>query len=660
MKIGVDYYPEQWDKKYWVEDAQLMRTTGVKIVRLAEFAWCRLEPLEGKYDFDWLDEAIEVFKNNDIKVVLGTPTNTPPLWLFDKYPDAIQVNKNGNQSFIGIRGHRCYNSPSLRKFAGNIIEKMTKHYANNECVIGWQIDNELEANHCCCEICTGEFRNWLKNKYGTLENMNASHGNVVWSGEYTRWEQITGPLGDSLHLNPSYLQDFNRYASDSMVKYIRFQNEIIKKNCPSHFVTTNTWFTHNLPDFYDAFAELDFVSYDNYPTTKVIEDQEELHTHAFHCDMMRGIKKKNFWIMEQLSGTPGCWMPMMRTPKPGMIKGYSFQAIARGADNIIHFRWRNANIGAEMFWHGLIDHSNVPGRRFFEFKELCNDVNSISVDLEDSVINNQIAILYSSEQEYAFKIQPQVEGMYYLEQLQLFHKSLLSLGVGTDIINWSENLHGYKVVIAPALFICDEQVTKKLYEFVENGGTLILTSRTGVKDMNNQCVMDELPGVFKKCAGIVVEEYDPIGSCNHSVIDQEGKRYLNREWCDIIRPITAKTIANYADDFFAGKSAVTVNEYGLGTVYYLGTVFQSDYYYDLLRRVLIETGIEYYTDLETGIELSLRHSESGKYLFVFNNSNQEKCFKAKSMGESILKSMQKIQNVKLQPYGYEILKFVES
>lgn len=285
---------------------------------------------------------------------------------------------------------------------------MTKHYANNESVIGWQIDNELEANHCCCEICTGEFRNWLKNKYGTLENMNASHGNVVWSGEYTRWEQITGPLGDSLHLNPSYLQDFNRYASDSMVKYIRFQNEIIKKNCPSHFVTTNTWFTHNLLDFYDAFAELDFVSYDNYPTTKVIEDQEELHTHAFHCDMMRGIKKKSFWIMEQLSGTPGCWMPMMRTPKPGMIKGYSFQAIARGADNIIHFRWRNASIGAEMFWHGLIDHSNVPGRRFFEFKELCNDVNSICAELDDSVINNQIAILYSSEQEYAFKFQPQV------------------------------------------------------------------------------------------------------------------------------------------------------------------------------------------------------------------------------------------------------------
>ena len=466
MNIGVDYYPEHWDKNLWKSDIDLMKKTGVKIVRLAEFAWSRLEPLEGIYDFQWLDEAIELFTKNSIKVVLGTPTSTPPLWLYEKYPDAIQVNKNGERSFIGIRGHRCYNSPSLRQFAGRIVDKMTKHYADNKEVIGWQIDNELEANNCCCEYCAEKFRDWLKNKYKTLENINKKHGNVVWSGEYTSWKQVTPPLGGSLHLNPSYLQDFNRYASNSMVEYIKFQAEIIRINSPNKFITTNTWFTYNLPDFYDTFKELDFVSYDNYPTTRVIEGKEELHSHAFHCDLMRGIKKQNFWIMEQLSGTPGCWMPMMRTPRPGMIKGYSLQAIARGADNIIHFRWRNASIGAEMFWHGIIDHSNVPGRRFYEFEELCKDVNKISHQLKDSAINNKIAILYSSEEEYAFKIQPQVEGMYYLEQLQLFHKSLLSLGVGADIINWSENLTGYKVVIAPTLYICNETVTKNLYAFV--------------------------------------------------------------------------------------------------------------------------------------------------------------------------------------------------
>ena len=656
MIVGVDYYPEHWDRELWKADIALMQKTGVKVVRLAEFAWCRLEPTEGSYDFQWLDEAIELFAKYDIEVVLGTPTNTPPLWLYGKYPDAIQVNKDGDRSSIGIRGHRCYNSPSLRKFAGKIVDEMTKHYANNESVIGWQIDNELEANNCCCEFCTEKFRQWLKSKYGTLENMNKSHGNVVWSGEYTAWSQVFAPLGGSLHLNPSYLQDFNRYASDSMVEYIRFQADIIRNNCPDHFITTNTWFTYNLPDLYDTFRKLDFVSYDNYPITKVVEDKEELNTHAFHCDLMRGIKRQNFWIMEQLSGTPGCWMPMMRTPKPGMIRGYSFQAIARGADTIVHFRWRNAAIGAEMFWHGLIDHSNVPGRRFYEFEELCRDVNKISNELKDSVICNQVAILYSSEQEYAFKIQPQVEGMYYLEQLQLFHKALLSLGVGADIINWSENLDGYKIVIAPTLFICNETVTRNLYAFVESGGTLILTNRTGVKDSNNICVMEELPGVFRNCAGIVVEEYDPIGSSKHTVKDNKGKIYKCREWCDIIRPTTAKVISTYADDFFAGKAAVTVNSYKAGKTYYLGTVFNRDYYYDFMTSILDENHIAYYDNLPYDLELSVRKNSNGEYLFVFNNSNEYKTFEAKVNCESILNQEIQGKTFELKPFGVEILK----
>ena len=656
MNIGVDYYPEQWDKNLWESDITLMRETGVKIIRLAEFAWCRLEPIEGIYDFEWLDEFIELATKNYIKIVLGTPTNTPPLWLYEKYPDAIQVNKNGERSFIGIRGHRCYNSPSLRKFAKQIVERMTKHYANNKTVIGWQIDNELESNNCCCEYCTEDFRGWLKDKYKTLEIMNKSHGNVVWSGEYTSWKQVTGPLGGSLHLNPSYLQDFNRYASDSMVEYVKFQTAIIRRNCPDQFITTNTWFTDNLPDFYDTFKDLDFVSYDNYPTTRVVEDKEELHSHAFHCDLMRGIKKQNFWIMEQLSGTPGCWMPMMRTPKPGMIKGYSLQAIARGADNIIHFRWRNASIGAEMFWHGLIDHSNVPGRRFYEFEDLCKDVNKISDELKDSVINNKVAILYSSEQEYAFKIQPQVEGMYYLEQLQLFHKALLSLGVGADIINWSENLTGYKVIIAPTLFICNETVTKNLYAFVEAGGTLILTNRTGVKNINNNCVMDELPGVFKECAGIVVEEYDPIGTSKHIAKDSNNKIYHCKQWCDIIKPTTAKTILTYADDFFEGAAAVTVNTYKAGKVYYLGTIFNSDYYHDLMTKILNENHIDYYDNLPYGLELSVRSNSNGEFLFVFNNSNEPKIFETKINCESILNCEVKGRKFNLKPYEVEVLK----
>ncbi|GKX65058.1 beta-galactosidase [Inconstantimicrobium mannanitabidum] len=656
MKIGVDYYPEHWDINNIKSDINLMRKTGVKLVRLAEFAWCRLEPAEGVYDFKWLDDAIELFGENDIQIVLGTPTCTPPLWLYEKYPYAIQVDKNGNRSFTGIRGHRCFNSPSMRKFTNLIVEKMTKHYANSKVVIGWQIDNELEANNCCCEHCSNKFREWLKNKYGTLETMNKEHGNVVWSGEYTSWEQVKPPLGGSPHLNPSYLLDFDRYAADSTVEYVKFQLEIIRRNCPKHFVTTNTWFPYYIPNFHKTFKELDFVSYDNYPTTKVIDNKDSLHSHAFHCDLMRGIKRQNFWIMEQLSGPLGCWMPMTRTTKPGMIKGYSFQAIAHGADTVVHFRWRNATIGAEMFWHGLIDHSNVPGRRFNEFAELCNDVNKISAELRDSVIKNEVAILYSSEQEYAFKIQPQVQNMYYLEQLQLFHQSLLRLGVGADIIDWSEDLSSYKIVIAPTLYITNETVTKNLYSFVKAGGTLILTNRTGVKYPNNTCVMKPLPGDFAECAGIVVTEYDPLGEDKLTVKSYNNKTYECTQWCDLIEPTTAKVIATYNDDFFKGTAAVTVNNYKSGKVYYLGTVFSRDYYYDLMSQILKDNNIKYYTELEDDIELSVRENDNGKYLFIFNNSNKLKTFKAKSKYRSIINDTVYGQTFELKPYGTDVLK----
>lgn len=654
MKIGVDYYPEHWTNEIIINDIKLMKETGVKIVRLAEFAWCRLEPTEGSYDFKWLDDVIELFAENNIEVILGTPTCTPPLWLYEKYPDAVQVDKNNNKIFTGIRGHRCYNSPSVLHFTRLIVQEMAEHYKNNQAVIGYQIDNELEPNQCCCENCADAFKKYLKNKYKTLESINEAYGNVVWSGEYSSWDQVKMPLGGSIHLNPSYLLDFEKYAASSMTSYINFQAEIIREISPDKLITTNTWFPENVPYFHDSFKKLDFVSYDNYPSTKVITDDDSLHSHAFHCDLMRGVKQKNFWIMEQLSGPIGAWMPMTRTTKPGMIKGYSMQAIARGADNVIHFRWRSACKGAEMFWHGLIDHSNVPGRRFHEFEDLCSDVNKISSLLDGSVINNDIAILHSSVIESAFKIQPQTDGMYYLEQLQLFHKALLRLGVSSDIIDVKCDVSKYKIVIAPTLFISDDSIKEKLDTFVQNGGILILTNRSGVKDVNNNCVMSPLPGVFSECAGITISEYDPLGN-DVSTIKYEGKTYNCTQWCDIINPDTADTIAVYNEDFYKGLPAVTVNSYKYGKVYYVGTVSCIDFYYDFMKNIIQDTSIAFYDNLPKSLELSVRENKNGRFLFVFNNSNNSVTFDHNTKCRNIL-SNEENTVFSLKPYECIILK----
>lgn len=627
MIIGVDYYPEHWDKSLWKADADLMRESGVKIVRLAEFAWCRLEPQEGNFDFGWLDEIIGILSERDIKIVLCTPTNCPPMWFYEKYPDAVQTEKDGRKTNTGIRGHRCINNADFLRYAERIIDTMTKRYADNKAIIAWQIDNELEANFCFCETCIGKYRSWLKARYTTVEAVNKAYGNNMWSGEYSSWEQIKPPFGSypDAWLNPSYMLDYNRYASDSVVEHINWQQELIRKNCPDTAITTNVWFCRNMPNFYDEFKKLDFISYDNYPTTRLPDNSEECYSHAFHLDLMRGVKRKGFWIMEQLSGGLGCWAPMGRTPSPGMIKGYSLQAFAHGADTVLHFRWRTAVSGAEMHWHGLIDHSNVPGRRFKEFSELCKEAAALEA-VRNTEIRSDIAILYSPDDEYAFKIQPQTNGMYYMEQHFLLHSAFTKYGLNIDVISRLEDISRYKIVVAPQMYLTDEAVTKRLYEFTENGGTVVLTNRSGVKDENNKCIMEQLPTVYRKLVGAYVEEYDPIGYDTSSIRLTDGSIYKCRQWCDILCPEAAETIAVYDEEFYKGKAAITRNSCGRGTAYYIGTVCEKKLYCKLAKDILLESGMPFVEGLPDNVELTTRTGDGIIARFIFNNTAENQHF----------------------------------
>ncbi|MDE7298073.1 MAG: beta-galactosidase [Lachnospiraceae bacterium] len=627
MIIGVDYYPEHWDRALWRSDADLMQKTGVRVVRMAEFTWCRLEPRENEYDFEWLDEAVGIFAERGIRVVLGTPTNCPPRWFCEKYPDALPVGRDGRRNPIGIRGHRCYNAPDFLEHAKRLLERMTKRYADNEAVIAWQIDNEPEANFCFCKKCIEKYRAWVKRKYDSLENVNRAYGNDVWSGEYSSWEQLDPPFGDypSAWLNPAYMLDFSRYASDDMIEYVQLQAEIIRRNCPGTAVTTNVWFCENMPDFYKTFERLDFVSYDNYPPTRLPDNPEEYYSHAFHLDRMRGVRRQSFWVMEQLSGGLGCWSPMSRTPAPGMISGYSLQAFARGADTVVHFRWRTAVSGAEMHWHGLIDHSNVPGRRFEEFARLCRTAEELA-DLRGTEIRSEVAILCSTDSEYAFKLQPQTNGMYYREQLQLLHAAFTKCGLNVDVIGEREDISGYRLVAAPELYVTDSDVVKKLYEFAENGGTVILTNRCGVKDEHNNCIMSPLPAPYRKLAGCRVLEYDPIGYDRVPVRFEDGSVFWGRQWCDILQEETAGVLARYDGEFYKGSAAITENEYGSGKVYYIGTVGEKKLYDRLVPDILRKCGIEIIPGLPDNVEITTRTGADIEARFIFNNTGRQQTF----------------------------------
>ncbi len=655
MKIGVDYYPEQWDKSLWEKDADLMSKTGVKVVRLAEFAWSRLEPREGEFDFAWLDEVMRIFARYRIDVVMSIPTNCPPLWLYRKHPEIIQKGPDGSPIQTGIRGHRCINSEVFMSYARRITERMVRHYSSSAQVIAWQIDNELEAYQCTCDTCRKKFRDWLIDKHDSIANINAAFGNSVWSLEYSDISEVEPPTAyPKAWQNPALCLEFQRFSSECTAKYVKELAMIIKREIPKANLTTNTWFCENTPDFYELFDQVDFVSYDNYPPVMLPADPDEFYSHAFHLDLMRGIKGKKFWVMEQLSGPTGSWAPMTQTPRPGQIMGYSLQAIAHGADTVVHFRWRTAVSGAEMHWHGLIDHSNVPGRRFNEFAELCNTVGKLGL-IESTEIVSDIAIIYCPENDWAFKIQPQTEGFYYLEQLKYFHSAFSRYGANIDIVPADADLSHYKVVVAPTMYVYDRKSAENIYRYAINGGTLILTNRSGVKDSNNNCIMQPLPTVYKELVGAEVTEYDPIGNNNQTIVDFAGNRFSCSQWCDILTLTTAKAYAEYDDGFYRCCPAVTMNRYCNGVVYYVGTICEMDFYESFAGNVMRQTGIPRLKGLPAGVEVTTRTNGIDEFICFFNNSEENAEISLPKAMFSILTGVGK-DKVTLKPFGFDIVR----
>jgi beta-galactosidase len=657
MRVGVDYYPEQWDSAMWEQDAKQMRDAGITVARLAEFAWSRLEPVEGRFEFGWLDRAIDTLGRYGIEVVIGTPTATPPNWLVEKCPDILPLDNQRRPVYPGVRLHRCYNSPSLRRYTEIIVEQLTRRYGRHLNVIGWQTDNEMIANDSHSDAATADFRLWLQRKYGDLDTLNREWGTVVWSGEYSAWSQITTPLGGSPYLNPSYLLDFKRFCSDSVADFNRFQAKLIRAHCPDQFVTHNLWGYPVANDYYDLFDSMDFVSVDYYPSTDLADDRKSRVYHgALTLDLTRGVKQRNFWVMEQLSGTPGCWHPMSRTPYPGMIRAHAWQSVSRGADTVVQFRWRTARVGAEQFWHGLLDHHGVPGRRFAEFKRFSEELRRLSPLLDGTTIENDVAMLFSHEQLNALNIQPQSDGFDYLANFKQLHRVLVSLGIGTDVINWTSDIDRYKLVIAPSLYLLDDATSERLTRYVDAGGTLILTTRSGVKHMSNICQPERLPGLLADLAGTVVDEYDPVGHDVQRVALETHGEFECAQWCDILEPTTATTIATYTTEFFAGRPAATRNSFGDGDVYYIGTVLEERAWRKLFEQIAGELNIRSTPRLPAGVELSVRVGGGKAFLFVLNLTKEHKPIElAPRAYTSALNGSRHQGRLILEPMGVEIL-----
>jgi beta-galactosidase len=629
IHFGVDYYPEHWPKERWETDAKLMSEMGVQVVRMAEFSWFKMEPALGEFHFEWLDEAIALLDKYGIKTILGTPTAAPPAWIIEKNPEIQPIDRQGRRRRFGGRHHDCQSNKTYRAHIQRFVTAMSQHFADNSGVIGWQIDNELGNSHgdlCMCASCKMYFQKWLEYKYKTIENLNDAWGTAFWSQGYNSFSQIGTPLITAVGENPSQMLDWKCFCSDLIVDFATFQANIIRKNCPNHFITHNFMCFDDKVNYYDLGEILDFVSNDVYPAGHWQKQphQPESEIAASH-DVIRSYKDKPFWMMEQQSGMAG-WETMGRALEPGQMGAWAMQSVAHGADCIVFFRWRTCAMGTEQYWHGILGHSGNPGRTYNEAKELTQRFGKYMDEFEGAMPESEVAIVHNFRQNYAFEIQPNHPKLSYVGQIMKYYKALYDMKIPVDFVQDTDDLSKYKLVIAPLQYLMTPELEQHYIDYVANGGHLVLTMRTGVKDEHNICMTEyELPGRLKDICGIEVPEYDCLLETNGEVL--YGKTaYEIEKWCDIIELKGAKALAEYTTGFYRQTPAITENSYGNGITWYVGTEPGQELMEDIVKYFTNSSDIEPLGIASEDVEMMTRDKDKKRWLFVINHTNEEQVY----------------------------------
>jgi beta-galactosidase len=589
--VGADYYPEHWPQERWETDLKMMKDAGFNVVRVAEFSWILFEPEEGKYEFQWLDRWLKLAEKHRMKVIVGTPTAIMPAWLAHKYPEALEMKADGLRTVWGGRRHNCYSDADYRRLSEAIVKQLAAHYADNKSIIGWQIDNEISNADCRCHKCRANFQKWLEKKYGDLAELNRAWGTHFWGQRFSDFAEIPIPdqrSGNEWAIsNPSACLDWMRFMSDMQVEFLDAQAKILQGACPdSQFITHNFMGLHNSLNYYDLAKQIDFVSWDNYPKLFPAIPYDA----SLAADIMRGLKKQNFLIMEQTAGPLG-WATFTRNPQPGELRKICYQQLAHGADGQIWFRWRSCTVGREQYWHGLLGHDGKAGRRYREAAQVAKEYQKLAPHLKGTTPRPQVAILYDYDSTWALKFQPGYADASHAEAIKRYYNALFRAGVTADIVKPGDDLRQYKLVLAPHLHVLADPVASQLVEFVRSGGVLMADCRTGVKDETNLAYARTLPGLLSPALGIEIDEYE---SFSLGITDKEvttyalrtdsrlGEAYTALHYADWIKPTSAKSLASYDQPHLGEFAAVTRNEFGTGIGWYVGTIVDSTEFYDKL------------------------------------------------------------------------------
>ena len=627
---GGDYNPDQWldYPEILAQDIELMKKARVDLVSVGIFAWAKLEPEEGVYDTDWLKTIIDNLYNNGISVLLATPSGAKPAWLSQKYPEVLRVDENGLRHHHGNRHNHCLTSPVYREKVHAINEMLATRFGAHPGVKGWHISNEY-SGQCRCDYCQAAFRQWLKDRYGTLDNLNKRWWTAFWSKTFTDWEQIRSPerIGE-MGLTPLKLA-WRRFINDQTHDFIKNEIEPIRRLCPDKPVTINTMGFHYDYDYASFAEDIDFFGYDSYPAWGGENDYKTALGTAFTYDFVRGFGRQNWSLMESTPSQVN-WHQTCKLKRPGMHFLSSLQAIAHGSDTVMMFQWRKGRGGAEKFHGAVVSHDGSGDTRVFrEGTDVGEALEKLS-PLTGSKTISPVALIYDQQNRWALDA---AEGPHKDQQYDstLFEHyiGLKSNHVNVDVVHAAADISRYKLVVAPYLYMLNEGIADKLKAFVAGGGTLVLSYMSGLVDSDDQCFLGGFPGPLRELAGIVNTETDALydfdknGICLATPMAGMKDSYRCGFTCALLKAETARVVGEYESDFYAGTPALTVNDYGKGQCWYIAARPEQQFLTDLYGRLLHDCGVMPIAEgLPEGVLVSRRQKGGDEFTFYMNFSGK--------------------------------------
>jgi len=647
--LGTAWYPEQWPESRWEADLTLMQQAGIHMVRVGEFAWSRMEPSQGQYDFDWLELAIAAAAKHGIYTVLGTPTAAPPAWLTQKYPETLRVDEQGHRAEHGNRQQFNFANPKYREFARDIAEHMARRFGHNPYVMGWQIDNEYSDVSFDPDT-RSQFQQWLKARYGTLDNLNARWTTAYWSQTYSDWSQI--PI-DSTYGNPGLLLSWMRFVSDTWRSYQKNQMDAIRAHAERRqFITTNTMGWFDGFDHYTVTQDLDLAAWDDY----VGEGHLNPTSNGAAHDLTRGFLGKNFWVIETQPGNVN-WAPINTSLDKGEVRAMAWHDVGHGADTVSYWQWRSALNGQEEYHGTLVGPDGAPVPLYSEVEQVGREFAKAGPVLAGTTPKSEVAILHSYDSRWAINWQRHNKNFDPVKEILSYYAPLRAISQSIDIIPPTAPLSQYKLVVAPGLNVFSDAVAQDLIAYVRQGGHLVLGQRSGMKNDDNGLQTERQPGPLLPLLGGRVEQYYAL--LNPVRVEGSWGSGEDQLWAELLsaKSPDVQVLERYgkSNGWLDGQPAAITRRVGKGRITYIG-IWPDDRLMTSVAKWMADvSGVKpALGPVPEGVEVDPRYGAQGVVYILVNFSKSQQTVPLPAAMQDVLNGGSK-SSVTLPRYGVAVL-----